>query len=255
MHPIFLKIGNFVIYWYGVFVAIAVFVSVYLFQKEAIKEGYDEKIISQIIFWTIFFGIIGGRFLHIFVNLPYYYLHPLEILKIRNGGLAVEGAIIFSLFFLILYSKIKRISTIHLLDTISIFVPLGQAIGRIGCFLNGCCYGKYTDFFFGVKFPFLEKKVHPTQIYYSTSYLILFFVLKNLSIKLKKGEGFIFSTYLIGFSLIRYFIDFLRGDLKKTSLDLYSTQIIAILIFIGTGVYIIIKMLKKGGDKNGKTCI
>ncbi|MGC8977592.1 MAG: prolipoprotein diacylglyceryl transferase, partial [Candidatus Ratteibacteria bacterium] len=253
-HPVFLKIGNFVIYWYGVFVATGVFTSIYFFQKESIKEGFDEKIISKIIFWIIFWGIIGARFLHILVNFPYYYFHPLEIIKIRNGGLAVEGAIIFSLFFLIIYTKIKNISTIHLLDIISIFVPLGQAIGRIGCFFNGCCYGKYTNFLFGVKFPFLGKKVHPTQLYYSFSYFILFLILKKVSVKIKKREGFIFATYMFGFSLIRYFIDFLRGDLKETFFGLYTTQIIAIFIFIGTGIFIITKILKKGGEKDGKAC-
>ncbi|MCM8767637.1 MAG: prolipoprotein diacylglyceryl transferase [Candidatus Omnitrophica bacterium] len=251
MCPVFIKIGSFVIYWYGVLVAIGVFVSVAIFQKESLKEGYNEKLISQIVFWTILTGIIGARFLHIFVNFYYYILHPLEILKLRNGGLAVEGAILFSLIFLILFSKIKNISTIKLLDTISISVPIGQAIGRIGCFLNGCCYGKETNFFFGVKFPFLERKVHPTELYYSFLYIILFFLLKKLSQKFKKGEGFIFSSYLIGFSLIRYFVDFLRGDLNKTSLGLYPTQIIAIIIFIIGGVYLVLKILKTNKKYSG----
>lgn len=252
MHPVCLKIGNFIIYWYGVFVTMGVFISVWLFQKDAIKEGYSEKVISEIFFGTVLSGIIGARFLHILVNIHYYVLHPLEIIKIRNGGLAVEGAIIFSLVFLVLYSKIKKISTFKVLDEVAIFVPLGQAIGRIGCFLNGCCYGKETNFFLGIKFPFLEKKVHPTQLYYSFSYILLFFLLYKLSKKLKKGEGFIFSIYLIAFAIIRYFIDFLRGDLKKTIWELYPTQIIAILIFLFTGIFIILKILMKGGDKNGK---
>ncbi|MFN4226927.1 MAG: prolipoprotein diacylglyceryl transferase [Candidatus Ratteibacteria bacterium] len=244
MHPIFIKIGGFIIYWYGILVAIGVFVSVSIFQKEAIKEGYDEKVISQLVFWTIFTGIIGARILHIFVNIYYYVVNPLEIFKLRNGGLAVEGAILFSLIFLILFSKFKKISTVKLLDTVAIAVPIGQAIGRIGCFLNGCCYGKETNFFLAVKFPFLEKKVHPTELYYSFLYIMLFFLLKKLSQKFKKGTGFIFASYLISFSLIRYFVDFLRGDLKKTILGLYPTQIIAILIFIIGGMYIISKIIK-----------
>lgn len=245
MHPVFLKIGNFVIYWYGVFVALGVFLSVYFFQKEAIKEGFEEKILSQIIFWTILSGIIGARLLHVFVNLPHYFLHPFEIFKIRNGGLASEGAIIFSLIFLIIYTKIRNIQTFKLLDIISIYVPLGQAVGRIGCFLNGCCYGKEADFFLGVKFPFLEKKVHPTQLYYSFSYFVLFLILKKISKRIKKGDGYIFSLYLIGFSFIRYFVDFLRGDLRKTLFDLYATQIIAVLIFLIGGAFIIFKLLRE----------
>ncbi|MGB9677476.1 MAG: prolipoprotein diacylglyceryl transferase [Candidatus Ratteibacteria bacterium] len=250
MHPVFIKIGNFVIYWYGVLVAVGVFISIALFEKECRKEGYDEKFISQIIFWTIFSGIIGARLLHVFVNIYYYILHPLEIIKIRNGGLAVEGAVLSSLIFIILFSKFKNFPPIKVLDTISIYVPLGQAIGRLGCFLNGCCYGKETNFLLGVKFPFLERKVHPTQLYYSFLYIILFFLLKKLSKKVKKGDGFLFSSYLMAFSLIRYFVDFLRGDLKKTLLGFYSTQLIAIIIFIIGGTYCIIKLIK-GEKTNG----
>ncbi|MCM8772953.1 MAG: prolipoprotein diacylglyceryl transferase [Candidatus Omnitrophica bacterium] len=248
MHPIFFKIGNFVIYWYGVFVALGVFISAYFFQKDCLKEGYNEKLISEVIFGIILTGIVGARLLHILVNIRYYILYPFEIIKIRNGGLAIEGAVIFSLFFILLYTKTKQISTLKLLDIISIYVPLGQSIGRIGCFLNGCCYGKKTDFFLGIKFPFTEIKVHPTQLYYSFFNCLLFIFLYKLSKKLKKGSGFIFSIYLIGFSFIRYFIDFLRGDLKKTSLNLYPTQTIAILIFFFTSIFIVFNLKKKGGE-------
>lgn len=69
-----------------------------------------------------------------------------------------------------------------------------------------------------------------------------------MSLKSKKGQGIIFSSYLIGFSIIRYFVDFLRGDLKKTSYNLYPTQIIAIFIFLFTGIYITFKLFKKGDE-------
>ncbi|MCX7917610.1 MAG: prolipoprotein diacylglyceryl transferase [bacterium] len=254
MYPIFVRIGNFVIYWYGVLVAIGVFISISVFQKESQKEGFDEKFISQITFWTIIFGIFGARLLHIFVNIFYYILNPSEIFKLRNGGLAIEGAVLSSLIFIVIFTKIKKISSIKILDTMSIAVPIGQSIGRIGCFLNGCCYGKETDFILGIKFPFLEKKVHPTQLYYSFFNILLFIAIKKLSRYFKKGEGILFSTYLIGFSLIRYFVDFLRGDLKKTSIDLYATQIIGIIIFIiGSGV-LIFSIIKKD-RKHGQTFI
>lgn len=250
MHPEFIKIGNFVIYWYGVMVATGIFIGSFLFQKFAINEGYSEKITSRMIFWMVFWAIIGARSLHILVHIPYYYRHPFEIIKIRNGGLAVEGGIVSGLFFIIIFCKINRLKIIKTLDLLSVFVPLGQAIGRIGCFLNGCCYGKKTNFIFGVKFPHLPYKVHPTQLYYSFSYLILFYFL-FLLYKKKVKEGIIFSTYLISFALIRYLIDFLRGDLKNTFLSLYPTQIIAIPIFFLGGVLFIIFSYRKE-EEDGK---
>jgi len=244
MHPEFIKIGNFVIYWYGVMVATGIFIGSFLFTKLAEREGYSDKITSRMIFWTIFWAIIGARSLHILVHIPYYYRHPFEIMKLRNGGLAVEGGIIGGLFFIIIFCKINRLKIIKILDLLSVFVPLGQAIGRIGCFLNGCCYGKKTSFIFGIKFPHLPYKVHPTELYYAFSYLILFSFLSLLYRK-KVKEGIIFSIYLISFAFIRYLIDFLRGDLKSTFLSLYPTQIIAIPIFFLGGVLFIIFSYRK----------
>jgi len=116
MHPVCFKLGSFVIYWYGVLVAAGVFVGGLMLQRNAYRRGFSPELISKLVFWTIIWGIIGGRFLHVAVQMPYYYRHPLEILSIRNGGLAVEGAVITSLIFLAVYSKIKRFNLMEILD-------------------------------------------------------------------------------------------------------------------------------------------
>lgn len=231
MHPEFVKVGSFVIYWYGVFVAAGVLASSMVFQKISCRYGYPPQLTSSIIFWVVIWGLIGGRLLHIGVHLPYYYRHPFDIIRIRNGGLAVEGAVISALIFIIVYSRIKRFNLKEMLDIISLATPLGQAIGRIGCFLNGCCYGRPADIFLGIKFPFSDTKLHPTQLYYSILYILLFIFLWHLY-KRRVKSGIIFSSYILCFSLIRYLVDMLRGDLSLTSFGLYPTQVIAILLFI-----------------------
>ncbi|MBN1444900.1 MAG: prolipoprotein diacylglyceryl transferase [Candidatus Omnitrophica bacterium] len=245
MYPEFLRIGTFVIYWYGVMIAAGVFLSSWIFQKNAYRSGYSPELVSKLVFWIIVWGIAGGRFLHVLVQMPYYYRHPVHILSIRNGGLAVEGAVIAALLFIAVYSKIRRFNLNEILDILALSVPLGQALGRVGCFLNGCCYGRPTGMFTGVSFPpFYSEKVHPTQLYYSISYILLFFFL-NAVRKRKMKPGFVFCVYLMGFALIRYIVDMLRGDLHYTFLGLYLTQVIAIFIFI-TGTLWIFKLLKKG---------
>jgi len=231
MHPEFLKLGSFVIYWYGVLIAAAVFICSLIVQNNAARRGYSPELMSRIVFWTILWGIIGGRSLHVLVQAPYYYRHPLEILSLRNGGLAVEGAVIAALAFLCIYSEIRRFNLLEMLDIVALPVPLGQALGRLGCFMNGCCYGKPTDSFLGVKFPQLAEKVHPTQLYYSITYVLLFFVLRMLYRRRLK-PGVVFSTYILGFALTRYIIDMLRGDLLATEFGLYPTQIIGVVLFI-----------------------
>jgi phosphatidylglycerol:prolipoprotein diacylglycerol transferase len=167
--------------------------------------------------------------------MSYYCRRPLEILSLRNGGLAVEGAVIAALIFLQIYSKIKKFNLNEMLDIVALPVPLGQAIGRLGCFLNGCCYGKPTEFFWGVRFPYLSEKVHPTQLYYLITYLALFFILGVLYKKRLK-PGIVFTSYILGFALIRYIIDILRGDLLPTGLGLYPTQIIGIALFVAGSI-------------------
>lgn len=253
MHPEFLKIGGFVIYWYGVFVATGVLIGSIIFQKVSYKKGYSHQLISSIILWVVIWGLIGGRLLHIAVHFPYYYRHPFDLIKIRNGGLAVEGAVIAVLIFVTIYSKIKKFNLREMLDMLALSAPLGQAIGRIGCFLNGCCYGKTTEFFTGIQFPFSAEKIHPTQLYYSIMYVLLFFFIKLLYDR-KLKPGIVFSSYLLGFSLIRYLVDMLRGDLTLTFTGLYPTQLIAIFLFIA-GVLWLLSIIFERRIQDGKDCI
>ena len=118
-----------------------------------------------------------------------------------------------------------------MLDMIAICAPVGQAIGRIGCFLNGCCYGSETQGWWGVKFSCLENPVHPTELYLSAGDLLVFFIL-YLFYREKHQEGEITGWYLIFFGSLRYGIDFLRGDLIPNSIGLYPTQIFAAAVFL-----------------------
>jgi len=244
MHPVFIKIGSFAIYSYGAIIALGVFISSALFQKFALQEGYTRKEISETIFWVVVWGILGGRILHIFAHFAYYYRYPLDIIKIRNGGLAIQGAIISSFVFLVIYSKTKRMRLFKTIDLFALVAPIGQAIGRIGCFLNGCCYGKPTDFFTGIKFPLLEQKVHPTQLYYAFCYFLLFFILLKFY-KKKSQDGEILGLYLLSFGIMRYLIDFLRGDMFLTSFELTSTQLFGILFFFLGGTWFSFLLLKQ----------
>jgi len=232
MCPEFLKIGNFVIYWYGVMVAIGVMIGSLVFQRLARRNGYPQELSSQIIFWSVAWGIIGGRALHVAVQFPYYYRNPYEIISIRNGGLAAEGAIISAFIFLCIYSRVRNFNIRRILDMIAVPVPLAQALGRIGCFLNGCCYGKPSTSGFSVKFPYLETRVHPTQLYYAAGHVLIFLFLLHLMRK-KPKDGILFSAYIMCFSLMRYLLDNLRGDLLPNQTGLYPTQAIALLMFAG----------------------
>jgi phosphatidylglycerol:prolipoprotein diacylglycerol transferase len=237
MHPVFLKIGNFVIYWYGVMVAAGALVGSFIFQSLARKRSYSESEINRIIFVTLASGIIGARIVHVFANYHYYSRHILEIIMLRNGGLAIQGGILFGLAALIVLLKTMKLNVAGTLDMVALSVPVGQAIGRIGCFLNGCCYGKQSNCFIGVTFPGVERRVHPTELYYMAGDLLIFWFLL-LFYHDKHQDGEIAAWYLIFFGSLRYWLDHFRGDLIPSEIGLYSTQIFGIICFLAGALWI-----------------
>jgi len=231
VHPVCLKIGNFVIYWYGVFVALGIIVSSFVFQLKARKTGYSDEISGKIIFYTVLSGIIGARIVHVLAYFHYYMRNPVEIIMLRNGGLAIQGGILAGLLGLIYISKKLNVNVRQNLDMVASVVPLGQAIGRIGCLFHGCCYGKPSTHWFSIKFPFLETRVHPTEIYYFIGDLAIFFLLYLFS-RDKHQDGEIAAWYLIFFGSLRYWIDHFRGDLIPGMFGFYQTQIYGIICFL-----------------------
>ncbi|MGB9643486.1 MAG: prolipoprotein diacylglyceryl transferase [Candidatus Ratteibacteria bacterium] len=240
MHPVCLKIGNFVVYWYGVFVALGIIVSSFVFQLKARKQGYSDEISGKIIFYTVLFGIIGARVVHVLAYFHYYMRNPVEIIMLRNGGLAIQGGILAGLLGLIYISRKTNVNVRLTLDMVASVVPLGQAIGRIGCLFHGCCYGKPSTHWFSIKFPFLDTRVHPTEVYYFIGDLTIFFLLYLFS-KDKHQDGEIAAWYLIFFGSLRYWVDLFRGDLIPGMFGFYQTQIYGIICFI-IGAFWIFKL-------------
>lgn len=217
MYTIFLKIGNYEIRWYGVMLAIAVLTAVFYAWREAKKEGIDENKFFDFVVWVIIAGIIGARVVFVLANNPLFYLtHPLEILKVWHGGLSFFGIVIFG--FLFTYFYWRRFNLFYkILDIASPALALGFGIGRIGCFLNGCCYGKPTSVPWAVvfhdpaSFGPIGIPIHPTQLYLSASGFIAFFLLLKLKKRIKV-EGGLFALFLVFYSIWTFIIEFFRGD-------------------------------------------
>ena len=138
-------------------------------------------------------------------------------------------ALVFATYRLLKLLKIKVDKNFFI--AIVPYIALAQSIGRIGCFLNGCCYGVPSDSFPAVIFPGEDMSVHPVQIYLSLTFLALFVILKKVYEK-NTVDGVVFVLYLAGFSLISFFMDFLRGDLAVVFLNLKVSQIISLVILL-----------------------
>lgn len=216
MHPLICKVGPFAIYSYGVMLAFAFLVSSYLAKKKAQTVGISPEIIFNLAFIAFIFGIIGGRLLYVIFNFDYYIDNLSEIFKLWHGGLSWFGGLFLGSVAGIVYINRKGPSVYKVLDVIVPFVALGQAIGRIGCFLNGCCYGVLGFI--------------PIQIFSSLLLLIIFIILGFLQERPHKA-GEILFLYLILYSIKRFFVEFWRADNKILMFGLTYFQIIAIAIF------------------------
>ncbi|MBM3248404.1 MAG: prolipoprotein diacylglyceryl transferase [Candidatus Omnitrophica bacterium] len=231
MYPIILQIGPLKVYSYGLMIAIAFLVCIFLARKEARHYNLDPDKIYDLSFFVLVSGIIGGRILYVILNLPYYLENPKEIIMLHHGGLVWFGAFGFALIGGIVFLKKNSLPIFKTLDFLAPYIALGHAIGRIGCFLNGCCYGRPA--IWGVYFPIHQDKLIPIQLFESVFLLILFFILINFR-KHNHKTGMTFSLYVASYSLWRFAIEFLRADTPRHFFGLTIFQIISIVLFFGS---------------------
>jgi phosphatidylglycerol:prolipoprotein diacylglycerol transferase len=217
MHPIICTIGPFTIYSYGVILAIAFITASALLTLQAKKNSFNPDIIFNFSFLVFFCGIIGARLLYIIENAAYYLKEPLEITMLQHGGLSWFGGLLAGLIVGLVYLKRRNLPVYKILDLVAPFLALAQAIGRIGCFLNGCCFGTIFNFI-------------PTQLYSSLILTLIFLLLRFLQDR-PHQEGKIFFLYLLLYSAKRFFIEFWRADNPVIFLSLTLFQLISIVVF------------------------
>jgi phosphatidylglycerol:prolipoprotein diacylglycerol transferase len=228
MLPEICRIGNFTIYSYGLMLVLAFFVSAYLCSSQARKEKLDSEQIFNLFFYVFIFGIIGSRLFYVLINARFYLRHPLEIIMLQHGGMAWFGGFFFGAATAILFIKQHKMELLKTLDLLAPFIALGQAIGRIGCLLNGCCFGRETDF--GLYFKVFDQILIPTQLYSSLLLLLIFIILRFKQDR-KHLLGQILCSYLFLYSLKRFFIEFLRNDSPRIFFGLTFFQILCLVVF------------------------
>lgn len=225
---------------YGIIISFSILAA--LTVSLSVSNPKQKNIIWDLVLWAVIPGIIGARIYHVIHLNNYYSNNPIDIIKIWNGGLGIYGGILGGLLGLVFYLKKNNLNILEYLDIISIGMPLAQAIGRWGNLFNKEIYGRLTTLPWGIIIN--GKKHHPLFLYESILNFILFFIL-YFNYKRKKKihkKGWYFITYLTGYSLIRFLLEFLRIDPWKIG-SLNVAQLISILILI-TGTYLKQKKLK-----------
>lgn len=255
MHPVFFKIGSIEIKYYGLLIAAAFIAGTLLGERESQRRGFAPGYVYGFLTYLLLAAIAGARLYYIIFSEPVWFItHPFEIIAIWKGGLALHGGIIGGLLSGIYYCKKKGLPVWQFADILAPSVILGDVVGRVGCTLNGCCYGKPTDLPWGFLYTDPNSQaplgipLHPTQIYEIILGLILFSGL-YFGRKRIKFDGQLFLTYLMGYGIIRFFIEFFRGDSLILFDHVPMPQVMSVVVFIAGLALYIYRKKKAGSDK------
>jgi phosphatidylglycerol---prolipoprotein diacylglyceryl transferase len=221
-------------------------------------QGFSTQQVMDMAFVMMLWAIVGSRAMYALMNFGYYLDHPLDVLKIWQGGLVFSGGLVAVAVAMSLYLRRNHLSFWKVGDLWAPAIALGQGIGRIGCFMAGCCYGRPTNLPWSVVFKDPQAlapqgiPLHPSQLYDFLSGVLIFLILLFIGLK-KRYKGQVFVWFLILHSTARLFTERFRGDDRGMILgtQMTITQGLAILILLAGLVALFV--LRSHHDKMSRT--
>lgn len=264
-----ISIGNFVIAYYGIVIALAIVVGIILACKEARRTGQSEEDYLDLALFSVIFAVIGARIYYVIFQWDYYKDNLLSIFNTRQGGLAIYGGIIGAVITVFVVAKVKKKSFALFLDTACMGLVVGQVIGRWGNFFNREAFGGYSDGLLAMQLPVSAVRVneitqtmwenietiggvdyiqvHPTFLYEGLWNLVIFALLMLYRDR-KRFTGELFLLYLGGYALGRFWIEGLRTDqLLIGDTGIAVSQLLSACLVIGC---LIIDVVMRKREKN-----
>ncbi len=222
---------------------IAFVVGIWIAHRRGVKRGLGENTIVDFSTAIIISGLLGSRVLYVFTHLSEYRGHWLDIVSpiqsdgtIGYAGLVLLGGVILSFITVVVFARIRKLNLLTILDVFAPSLAIGIAIGRIGCYLNGCCFGNPTDLPWGVVFPhgslagyiYPGLHIHPTQLYATLYNTALFFGLLWAEERFRTFPGFTWSLFMIGYGILRFLNELLRYQEPGLRLIHWNTGFITV---------------------------
>jgi len=260
VHPIALQFGAFTITWYGVMVASGFLAGFWAAARRAPRAELTGETILDFAPWLIIGAIAGGRTLYVisywreqFAGGPWW-----EVFMVHRGGLVFYGGLIGASLACIIRVRLRKLSLWRVADVFAPSIALGYVFGRIGCLLNGCCFGRACELPWAVKYPVghathavgeAAVAVHPVQVYDSLMNLAMFLVLEWL-FRRRRFDGQVFAVYLLGFAITRSVAEMFRGDYSAAHITggLTPGHVVSIGIFaVGIIFYSLLRRAPQRG--------
>ena len=229
MYPVICRIGPLTIYSYGLMLAVAAVICSLLMSRDARRLKIPSEMVFDFYFWVVLAGILGARIFYVILNWEdYFQYNPGAIVMIQSGGLAWQGGLGMAMLVGIFFVWLKKQSILTWMDMSAPYIALGQAIGRLGCFLNGCCYGRLVSW--GIYFPVHGERLHPTQLY-SAAALFLIFIMLKIFRRHSRIPGHVFAWYMMLAAVERFVVEFFRADHFTLYAGFSIFQIVTLGIF------------------------
>ena len=244
LDPVCFTIGARPIYWYGVLMALAFAVSLLHLTFVGRRAGHDSAFASDLVFWCMVGGIVGARLAYVAANWEYFAIHPVRIVRMDQGGLIYYGGFFGAGIALWLFAARRGERLTAVMDLIVTALPLGHALGRVGCFLNGCCYGRPSTGAWAVVLDGVARL--PVQLFESAGNLILWAALTFVFLR-RPRPGTVLGLYCICYSTLRFLLEFQRGDPRLTWGPFTDAQWLSAALF-ATGLFILLRAQGRTDD-------
>jgi len=249
-----LRIGNLPIYSYGLMLFVSFLCGIAIVEHRAKRFGVDPKKITDLALWVLLAVVVGSRLFYVGFHWDEFRNDLLGIIAFWRGGLAglmFYGGFLGGIVAGVVFVRINRLPVRKLMDAVAPAIMLGEGFTRIGCFLNGCCFGVPTHGTCGIVFPhhspagatFVDQPVHPTQLYSSVAGFSLFLLALWLE-KRKPKPGVLSAVLLVIYSLFRFGIDFVRY--YENSANFWGNQVVS-LVLTALGVALLVLFLRRPG--------
>ena len=256
MHPKLISIGSFYIPTYGVLVALGFLAGLWMTMRLARRTGVNPERAMSLAIYCAIAGVVGAKLLSFVLDFGYYSLHPSEMFSLSTlqAGGVFSGGLILAVIVAWYYTRKHKMPGLETTDAFAPGIALGHAIGRLGCFSAGCCFGVLCDKPWAVTFtnPFVHQMfdtpihlpLHPTQLYEAFAEAVIFVVLL-LQFRKAHKPGWAIGWYLVLYSAARFWIEFYRAHEQALIGPFSATQWIA-LAMLGAGIWLVARAQGEG---------
>jgi phosphatidylglycerol:prolipoprotein diacylglycerol transferase len=241
MRPVLFWLGGWPVYSYAVFTGLGLLIGFFWARKELVRRGLPTSVFWRLVPVIGVFSLVGGRLVHVAFNWSQFSADWQLLLTRWRPGLSFHGVMLGSIAATGWVASRSKVPLSSLLDALAPAAALGHVVGRLGCFLNGCCYGALTALPWGVSFS--NPKIcpdalprHPTQLYEAAGLLVLFSYLMHTR-RRQRYPGELFLIWMAGYAVLRFLNDFLRDRLQVAAFGLTFSQWFSAAVLVAGVLY------------------